>query len=95
MFTDLGLAEGGLDQEFIRALSGIISSQQGTRLIGGFMANPSGLLTQNMSPEQARLLDQQLRDTQFQGQQYGGRTGGFMTAASGAIQGRCKGWTRA
>ena len=28
LFTDLGLAEGGLDQEFIRALSGIISSQQ-------------------------------------------------------------------
>lgn len=54
------------------------------------MANPSGLLTQNMSPEQARLLDQQLRDKQFQGQQYGGRTGGFMTAASGAIQGAAK-----
>lgn len=54
------------------------------------MSNPNGLLTRNMSPEQARLLDQQLRDTQFQGQQYGGRTGGFMTAASGAIQGAAK-----
>ena len=54
------------------------------------MANPNGLLTRNMSPEQARLLDQQLRDKQFEGQQYGGRTGGFMTAASGAIQGAAK-----
>jgi hypothetical protein len=54
------------------------------------MSNPNGLLTRNMSPEQARLLDQQLRDKQFQGQQYGGRTGGFMTAASGAIQGAAK-----
>jgi len=51
-------------------------------------AQQSGLLTQNMTPEQARLLDQQLRQKQFQGKNYGGGAlGGFLTSASGAIQG--------
>jgi len=51
-------------------------------------AQQSGLLTQNMTPEQARLLDQQLRQKQFQGKDYGGGAlGGFLTSASGAIQG--------
>lgn len=49
----------------------------------------AGLLTQNMSPEQARLLDQQLRQKQFQGKNFGGggALGNFLTSASGAIQG--------
>lgn len=49
-------------------------------------AQQRGMLTQGMSPEQARLLDQQMRQKQFQGRNFGGGAlGGFLTSASGAM----------
>jgi hypothetical protein len=50
----------------------------------------AGLLTKNLDPETAKLLDQQLqqeqRQQQLQPTQYGGRFGGLLTATSGAIK---------
>ena len=45
-----------------------------------------GLLSKNLDPETAKLMDAQLRQQQQQPTQYGGRFGGLLTATSGAIK---------